>query len=327
MANSFLTLLNNLGNLNGSWFNARSQLQKLISYTPHLLSVQYTAGGTPSGSFAALWSPYACPDVALVMEGTTLWFTTNGGSSWANPTIGSTIPTGTLDWSLNSTLKSGYLWVDGSAQLIASYSALNTYLNTHVPVAQRRRDLIMSAWTSSSQATFTISNNMNGLANGDVVNLYWNSGSNSRLSMTVSGASTSSMTVSGGSGDSIPNSVGSAAAFNFANTKFIIPDSRGRVLGILDNLGALSANRVVNTLADLLGGGVGTETHTLITSEIPSHQHAQTGHTGGGASVSTYALTSSTGSQTTNNSTLNTGGGGAHNNMQPTLFVSLMIKT
>lgn len=323
---SYLSFLTGLGRLNGAWRNARAQLQSFIDQSPALLTAMYVPNGTPTGDFADQWLPYACPDVAIVLEGTTLWITYDGGSNWINPVSPNTIPTGTIDWSFDSTLKSGYLWLDGAAHAISSYSALNTYLNTNIPAAQRRRDLVMSSWTSSSQATFTISNGITGLADGDIINLYWNSGGNSRLSMSVSGSSSSSMTVSGGSGDAIPNSVGMAAAFNFASTKFIVPDARGRVLAAVDNLGSLSANRMVNSLADLLGGGYGTETHTLTISEMPSHSHTGDANTTGSTGVSgnIFMRGLNGGATITTNST---GSGNAHNNTQPTLFISLMIKT
>ena len=101
-----------------------------------------------------------------------------------------------------------------------------------------------------------------------------------------------------------------------ANT-FNLPDSRGRVLGALGQ-GTGLTNRT-------LGTSVGTETHTLTTDEIPSHTHtvANTVVTNG---ESTTTDTDSSpieinlrSTQTTTSGA--TGGGGAHNNMQPTVFI------
>jgi microcystin-dependent protein len=115
-----------------------------------------------------------------------------------------------------------------------------------------------------------------------------------------------------------------------AGANFNVPDARSRVLGAVGQGPGLSARTK--------GQLVGTETHTLTVAEIPSHNHGITdpGHshtylgvTGqnvlGGATDTAadendrpLATTSSSGTGITVN---NTGGGGAHNNMQPTLFI------
>lgn len=105
------------------------------------------------------------------------------------------------------------------------------------------------------------------------------------------------------------------------STTFNLPDLRGRAVAGMDNMGGSSANRVTNVAADSVGGVMGTETHTLTTSEMPSHSHYASGSGG-----STYA--EGTGSFSTLNglTTAPEGGGQAHNNMQPTMFMHFIIK-
>jgi microcystin-dependent protein len=115
---------------------------------------------------------------------------------------------------------------------------------------------------------------------------------------------------------------------------FRVPDLRGRVVAGVDNMGGTDAGRLSwqNTLGTVGPSSIstdgGTQTHTLITSEIPSHSHTLTaafadtaqainnvGTTWGSLSGATQTKTSS-----------DTGGGGAHNNMQPTILLNYIIK-
>lgn len=95
-------------------------------------------------------------------------------------------------------------------------------------------------------------------------------------------------------------------------SSFSLPDCRGRVLGTV-GAGAGLTNRS-------LGASVGAETHTLTVSEIPSHTHTYLGVTGQGVlggGTDTAADEANRPTQTSGA----TGGGGAHNNMQPTVFI------
>lgn len=116
-----------------------------------------------------------------------------------------------------------------------------------------------------------------------------------------------------------------------SGTTFNLPDARGRVLGAIGSGSGLTTRS--------LGDTVGAETHTLTTSEMPSHNHGITdpGHThsyinntnnqntDNALATETAAddadLTKTTGSSTTGITINNTGGGDAHNNMQPTEFI------
>lgn len=114
--------------------------------------------------------------------------------------------------------------------------------------------------------------------------------------------------VSGGRG-------GSAAADWAANKTIGLTKMLGRALAVAGSGSGLTARA--------LGLTVGTETHLLDTTEIPAHTHATStgalsdpGIVAAGSDPDFFSA-STTGS---------TGGGLAHNNMQPTAFLNVLIK-
>lgn len=117
------------------------------------------------------------------------------------------------------------------------------------------------------------------------------------------------------------------------STTFNLPDLRGRVVAGKDNMGGTAASRLTSPVAgSTLGAAGGTQSHTLSTTEMPSHSHNDNYGSGdafpgagsglAGASSSgdppIYELTGTT---------FATGGGGAHNNVQPTIVLNYIIKT
>lgn len=124
--------------------------------------------------------------------------------------------------------------------------------------------------------------------------------------------------------------IGTAWGAGDGVTTFNLPDKRGRVSIGLDNMGGASANRVVAVAADSVGGSGGTENHTLVTGEMPSHSHTVNIRNGTG---STSCILDNTGDAlavgvgtVTAYTTPTTGGGGAHNNMQPYVALNQIIK-
>lgn len=120
--------------------------------------------------------------------------------------------------------------------------------------------------------------------------------------------------VSGGRG-------ASAAADWSANKTIALPKALGRALAIAGSGAGLTARN--------LGDTTGEETHTLTQAEMPSHTHGVPSGAAGSPNNAATAfgcgpfLTSATdGGQTTGSA----GSGGAHNNMQPTSFLNIMIK-
>lgn len=119
------------------------------------------------------------------------------------------------------------------------------------------------------------------------------------------------------------------------STTFNLPDLRGRVVAGKDNMGGSAANRITNAASGItgttLGANGGEQTHTLITAEMPAHNHPITSNiftalstTGGGQN---YQATSGPRlfAASTFGST-NTGGDAPHRNVQPTMILNHIIR-
>lgn len=132
--------------------------------------------------------------------------------------------------------------------------------------------------------------------------------------------------------------IGTTYGAGNGTTTFNLPDLRGRFPLGMDNMGGISANRVTATEADNLGQGAGLETHTLTTSEMPSHRHglgfyhvastanANLGSSNTWAGTASVASTLNLGAIVNGEHITNTGGGGAHNNVPPYLTLNYVIK-
>jgi hypothetical protein len=112
---------------------------------------------------------------------------------------------------------------------------------------------------------------------------------------------------------------GGSAAADFAADKTItLPLALGRALAAYGTGSGLTARVLAETL--------GEETHTLIEAEMPAHTHVDNVASGSGGPVAAAASTSAGAGGQNGLVTDSTGGDDPHENMQPTLFLNVMIK-
>lgn len=131
-------------------------------------------------------------------------------------------------------------------------------------------------------------------------------------------------------------------------TAFNLPDLRGRSVAGKDDMGGSAANRITNAASGItgttLGANGGAQTHTMTTTEMPSHSHTQNSHNHNFAYISRWVpgnafgvamnnleaqLSGGDGTFASNSTTptnQNTGGGSAHQNMPPTIILNYIIK-
>lgn len=237
----FTTYIANKGKAPSTYREFRGYWNEFLESTSLLEESKWVAGGTATSAFAGQWSPYAVPSVAFVVEGSALWYTNDSGANWAAISLASSVATGRLELCFDTTAPTGYLYADGAAVAVASYSALNTYLNARISATNRRRFMVQNTYTSVSLASYDLIVPMAGIAVNDTVDVFWNSGANSRLGMTVTVAASSAITVSGGAGDALPNSASPILfSFNFSTTKFILPDFRNRAVWGTYDMGSVN---------------------------------------------------------------------------------------
>jgi len=132
------------------------------------------------------------------------------------------------------------------------------------------------------------------------------------------------------------------------STTFNLPDCTGRTVAGKESSETRITTAVSGFTGATLGAAGGSQSHTLVTGEIPSHTHTGTtasngahthqigdNTTGGVGSITGNANSNSnTGFTTTSNgahthtfTTDAAGSGGAHRNVQPTIILNYIIKT
>lgn len=156
-------------------------------------------------------------------------------------------------------------------------------------------------------------------ANSDTLALYtllWESYSNVELIIqTSAGANTTR---------------GGSAATDFAaNKRLPVPDYRGRIGLGKDDMGGTAANRITSAGCGItgitLGASGGAQTHALIEAELAAHTHdtlvpATTAAT---AATGTDVATPGAGAAVVSDAA---GSGTAHNNVQPSIVETVIIK-
>lgn len=185
---------------------------------------------------------------------------------------------------------------------------------------------------------------------------------------TISSTTSTTVTLSA---NAISSGTANVTVFYYGNgdgsSTFNVPDCRGQLLVGRNNMGGTASSRLNSTYAlaspNAIGASLGSQSHTLLTAEIPSHQHNvylfDPGHThtvtpnfysgtyaiGGGGPPTSYnnnnngtQLSWTTSSSTTgmtigsvngtanDNKTALTGGGGAHSVVNPMLTVECMVR-
>ena len=110
--------------------------------------------------------------------------------------------------------------------------------------------------------------------------------------------------------------IGTTYGTGDGSTTFNLPNLKGKVA-----VGLNSAD----TSFDTLGETGGAKTHTLTTTEMPSHTHIQA--LGGNLSTVANVPGGYVVGNANTSTTQATGGGGSHNNLQPYIVLNYIIKT
>lgn len=237
----------------------------------------------------------------------------------------------------------GYLLCDGSQVSRATYAALFAVLHQSTTITVTIATPGVVSWTA------------HGLENGDPV-VFTTTGAlptglTASTTYYVVSKATDTFQIAATIGGSAINTTGSQSGVHTgihapygrgdASTTFHLPDLRGRVLIALDNLGGSAASRITSSSTNginstSLAGTGGAQTHTLTEAELATHDHEGVGQlkssNAGGIGTAPGIVNDATtsGGDTVFAAYIDTtdaGSGSAHNNTQPWIAVSYIIKT
>lgn len=216
------------------------------------------------------------------------------------------------------TVPTGWLLCDGSAVSRTTYASLLTALTAGQSGVITNGANTVSSLSSTALMYVGMALAGTGIPTGTSVASVVN-GTSITMSANATASGTESITFyPWGAGD--------------GSTTFNVPDMQ-RQVSMGSGGSAVSDTQGVGNLLSQFGG---EEVHTLLTAEMPSHNHTITSS---GSFAVSYAQAGSglnnllrNATPTTNipvtvtSSAANTGGGGAHNNIQPTTVVTKIIK-
>lgn len=252
------------------------------------------------------------------------------------------IPTGTLmpycGPDLNILPKSGWLGCSGSSVSRTTYSALFAVLNPNIAtVTITIASPAVLTWTaigsaapnqmlSGDQVYLTTTGALpTGLTANTLYYVIQVSSSTFKLATSRANAAAGTAINTSGSQSGTHSLWYSPYGNGDGSTTFGLPDTRGYILAGNPNGASTLTHDTSNGVYGNQGAVGGEQSHALTTAEGPSHTHVLNKANAAGGDGSGYAWSSTTTSNSTGVAT--SGSNTAHNNVQPTLIVTYMIKT